>query len=155
MGYYIRYHGSKTRLTPTINPGISMFPPIVLQCGQWVGCDIHKVHPRIIHIFQALLCFLVVLHWSFYPYPSGLVHRHWAILWLPNACELILRDICKPFIWIHQKLWFKQEQTTKHIITLYILTVVVLNLEYSRTTRLIPWLLMPWHLACSGHKQLW
>ena len=36
-----------------------------------------------------------------------------------------------------------------------ILTLLVLKLEYSRITKLIPWLLMPWRLVSPGHQQPW
>ena len=32
--------------------------------------------PRNMHTVFALLCFVVVIHWLFFPYPSGLLHWH-------------------------------------------------------------------------------
>ena len=59
--------------------------------------------PRNMHTVLALLCFVVVIHWIIYPYPSGLLHWHsgnltialvpvkqpWWI-WVNSSCELIL-----------------------------------------------------------------
>ena len=55
--------------------------------------------------FFALLCFVVVIHWLIFPYPSGLLHWHcvnltiapvpakqpWWI-WINTACEYIMND---------------------------------------------------------------
>ena len=56
------------------------------------------------HVF-ALLCFVVVIHWLIFPYPSGLLHWHcgnltiapvpakqpWWI-WINTSCEFIMND---------------------------------------------------------------
>ena len=61
--------------------------------------------PRNIHTVFALLCFVVVIHWLIFPYPSGLLHWHcgnltiapapakqpWWI-WINTSCELIMND---------------------------------------------------------------
>ena len=61
--------------------------------------------PRNMHTVCALLCFVVVIHWLIYPYPSGLLHWHcgnltiapvpakqpWWI-WINTSCELIMND---------------------------------------------------------------
>ena len=61
--------------------------------------------PRNMHTFFALLCFVVVIHWLIFPYPSGLLHWHcgnltiapvpakqpWWI-WINTSCELIMND---------------------------------------------------------------
>ena len=61
--------------------------------------------PRNMHTVFALLCFVVVLHWLIFPYPSGLLHWHcgnltiapvpakqpWWI-WINTSCELIMND---------------------------------------------------------------
>ena len=61
--------------------------------------------PRNMHTVFALLCFVVVIHWLIFPYPSGLLHWHcgnltiapvpakqpWWI-WMNNSCELIMND---------------------------------------------------------------
>ena len=55
--------------------------------------------------FFALLCFVVVIHWLIFPYPSGLLHWHcgnltiapvpakqpWWI-WIHTSCEFIMKD---------------------------------------------------------------
>ena len=57
------------------------------------------------HTVFALLCFVVVIHWLIFPYPSGLLHWHcgnltiapvpakqpWWI-WINTSCELIMTD---------------------------------------------------------------
>ena len=57
------------------------------------------------HTVCALLCFVVVIHWLIFPYPSGLLHWHcgnltiapvpakqpWWI-WIHTSCEFIMND---------------------------------------------------------------
>ena len=56
------------------------------------------------HVF-ALLCFVVVIHWLIFPYPSGLLHWHYGNLtiapvpakqpwwiWINTSCEFIMND---------------------------------------------------------------
>ena len=61
--------------------------------------------PRNMHTVFALLCFVVVIHWLIFPYPSGLLHWHcgnltiapvpaklpWWIL-INTSCEFIIND---------------------------------------------------------------
>ena len=61
--------------------------------------------PRNMHAVFALLCFVVVVHWLIFPYPSGLLHWHcgnlttapvpakqpWWI-WINTSCEFIMND---------------------------------------------------------------
>ena len=61
--------------------------------------------PRNMHTIFALLCFVVVIHWLIFPYPSGLLHWHcgnltiapvpakqpWWI-WINTSFEFILND---------------------------------------------------------------
>ena len=61
--------------------------------------------PRNMHTVFALLCFVVVIHWLIFPYPSGLLHWHcgnltiaqvpakqpWWI-WINTSCEFIMKD---------------------------------------------------------------
>ena len=61
--------------------------------------------PRNVHMVFALLCFVVVIHWLIFPYPSGLLHWHWGNLtiapvpakqpwwiWINTSCEFIMND---------------------------------------------------------------
>ena len=61
--------------------------------------------PRNMHTVFALLCFVVVIHWLIFPYPSGLLHWHCVNLtiapvpakpprwiWIDTSCELIMND---------------------------------------------------------------
>ena len=68
--------------------------------------DLHIQYiPRNMHMVFALLCFVVVIHWLIFPYPSGLLHWHcgnltialvpakqpWWI-WINTSCEFIMND---------------------------------------------------------------
>ena len=79
-------------------------------CTPWfVLWQLHDLQyiPRNMHTVFALLCFVVVIHWLIFPYPSGLLHWHcgnltiapvpakqpWWI-WINTSCEFIMND-CK------------------------------------------------------------
>ena len=61
--------------------------------------------PRNMHTVFALLCFVVVIHWLIFPYPSGLLHWYcgnltiapvpakqpW-LIWINTSCEFIMND---------------------------------------------------------------
>ena len=73
----------------------------------WPADSPHHVQyiPRNMHTVFALLCFVVVIHWLIFPYPSGLIHWHcgnltiapvpakqpWWI-WINTSCEFIMND---------------------------------------------------------------
>ena len=87
------------------------------HCSSMTFCVVHwswthwgwVVHiqyiPRNMHTVFALLCFVVVIHWLIFPYPSGLLHWHcgnltiapvpakqpWWI-WINTSCEFIIND---------------------------------------------------------------
>ena len=54
--------------------------------------------PRNMHTVFALLCFVVVIHWLIFPYPSGLLHWHCGNLTIApvpakqTSCEFIMND---------------------------------------------------------------
>ena len=64
-----------------------------------------QYNPRNMHTVFALLCFVVVIHWLIFPYPSGLLHWHcgnltiapvpakhpWWI-WIDTSREFIMND---------------------------------------------------------------
>ena len=69
-------------------------------------CTVHIQYiPRNMHTVFALLCFVVVIHWLIFPYPSCLLHWHcgnltialvpakqpWWI-WINISCEFIMKD---------------------------------------------------------------
>ena len=77
-------------------------------CCHGPGCIsqyIMQYIPRNMHTVFALLCFVVVIHWLIFPYPSGLLHWHcgnltiapvpakqpWWI-WISTSCEFIMND---------------------------------------------------------------
>ena len=43
--------------------------------AEWYGHYLQYI-PRNMHTVLALLCFVVVIHWLIFPYPSGLLHWH-------------------------------------------------------------------------------
>ena len=72
---------------------------------QSCGLCIIQYIPRNMHTVFALLCFVVVIRWLIFPYPSGLLHWHcgnltiapvpakqpWWI-WINTSCEFIMND---------------------------------------------------------------
>ena len=75
-------------------------------------CDVFahlQYIPRNMHTVFALLCFVVVIHWLIFPYPSGLLHWHYGNLtiapvpakqpwwiWINTSCEFIMNDCITP-----------------------------------------------------------
>ena len=51
------------------------------------------------HTVFALLCFVVVIHWLIFPYPSGFLHWHCGNLTIASKATLMNMD--KYFMWIH------------------------------------------------------
>ena len=80
-----------------IYPGLPVNGICQALCIQYI--------PRNMHTVFALLCFVVVIHWLIFPYPSGLLHWHcgnlmiapvpakqpWWI-WINTSCEFIMND---------------------------------------------------------------
>ena len=72
--------------------------------GMNIFCDIQYI-PRNMHSVFALLCFVVVIHWLIFPYPSGLLHWYCSNLtiapvpakqpwwiWINTSFEFIMND---------------------------------------------------------------
>ena len=71
----------------------------------FTACKYIQYIPRNMNTVFALLCFVVVIHWLIFPYPSGLLHWHcgnltiapvpakqpWWI-WINTSCEFIMND---------------------------------------------------------------
>ena len=91
-------------------PVIYLGPPVVSmtlidRCVQYVNPNDLQYIPRNMYTVFALLCFVVVIHWLIFPYPSGLLHWHcgnltnapvpakqpWWI-WINTSCEFIMDD---------------------------------------------------------------
>ena len=89
-----------------------MFAPLKFGNGcvnsshNWLGLwFLIQYIPRNMHTVFVLLCFVVVIHWLIFPYPSGLLHWHcgnltialvpakqpWWI-WINTSCEFIMND---------------------------------------------------------------
>ena len=60
--------------------------------------------PRNMHTVFALLCFVVVIHWLIFPYPSGLLHWH---------CGNLTMNMGKCIMWIHYE-WLHNHNKAKH-----------------------------------------
>ena len=74
------------------------------HCTYSMGHTVQYIQ-RNMHTVFALLCFVVVIHWLIFPYPSGLLHWHcgnltiapvpakqpWWI-WINTSCEFIMND---------------------------------------------------------------
>ena len=72
--------------------------------NNWGSVAIQYIQKNM-HTVFALLCFVVVIHWLIFPYPSGLLHWHcgnltiapvpakqpWWI-WINTSCEFIMND---------------------------------------------------------------
>ena len=80
--------------------------------------------PRNMHTLFALLCFVVVIRWLIFPYPSGLLH-------CPSASKATLMNIDKYFMWIHY------EQLHNHNKAKHIKTVCIFLGIYCRARMLI------------------
>ena len=75
------------------------------ECEAAIDVSVIQYIPRNMHTVFALLCFVVVIHWLIFPYPSGLLHWHcgnltiapvpakqpWWI-WINTSCEFIMND---------------------------------------------------------------
>ena len=76
----------------------------ISKSGHWEFSMLQYI-PRNMHTVFALLCFVVVIHWLVFPYPSGLLHWHcgnltiapvpakqpWWI-WINTSREFIMND---------------------------------------------------------------
>ena len=79
-------------------------PLAYFACDNLATSSIQYI-PRNMHTVFALLCFVVVIPWLIFPYPSGLLHWHcgnltiapvpakqpWRI-WINTSCEFIMND---------------------------------------------------------------
>ena len=75
-----------------------------LFCSKRFAIQVQYI-PRNMHTVFALLCFVVVIHWLIFPYPSSLLHWYcgnltiapvpakqpWWI-WINTSCEFIMND---------------------------------------------------------------
>ena len=84
---------------------LSCTNPSICKCQPLCPSLIVQYIPRNMNTVFALLCFVVVIHWLIFPYPSGLLHWHcgnltiapvpakqpWWI-WINTSCESIMND---------------------------------------------------------------
>ena len=89
-----------------------------------------KIHyiPRNMHTVFALLCFVVVIHWLIFPYPSGLLHWHDC----PSASKATLINMDKYFMWIHYERLHNHNKA-KHNKTVCIFLGIYCNLTTAVT----------------------
>ena len=94
-------------------------------------CELQYI-PKNMHTVLALLCFVVVMYWLIYPYPSGLLHWHcgnltiapvrakqpWWI-WVNATCEFVMNDYITT----------TKQSTTKPCINILGYTVHVMGLN--------------------------
>ena len=115
---------------------------ICAESNNWCPAS-HDVQyiPRNMHTVFALLCFVVVIHWLIFPYPSGLLHWHcgnltiapvpakqpWWI-WINTSCEFIMNDCITT----------TKQNTTKPCAYFFGYTV---SYGYSKTDRMVPWII--------------
>ena len=109
--------------------------------------------PRNMHTFFVLLCFVVVIHWLIFPYPSDLLHWHcgnltiapvpakqpWWI-WINTSCEFIMND------WITTT----KQSTTKPCA--YFLGYTVLQVYFTGTVARVP-MKQPWRIWVKASHQ--
>ena len=104
--------------------------------------------PRNMHTVLALLCFVVVIYWLIFPYPSGLLHchcgnltiapvpakQHWWI-WINTSCEFIMNDCitttkqsttkpCAYFLGYTVYVWSKCNRMVGYV-NLYLTVIVI------------------------------
>ena len=112
MGVYVNIHNTVLRkilFSICLVGIISHITSKVKYClrtkrkESWL-CKLQYI-PRNMHTVFALLCFVVVINWLIFPYPSGLLHWHcdnltiapvpakqpWWI-WINTSCEFIMND---------------------------------------------------------------
>ena len=99
--------------------------------------------PRNMHTVFVLLCFVVVIHWPIFPYPSGLLHWHcgnltiapvpakqpWWI-WINTSCEFIMNDCITT----------RKQSTTKpcaYFLGYTVVPVITSTLKYGTILKLI------------------
>ena len=110
--------------------------------------------PRNMHTVFALLCFVVVIHWLIFPYPSGSLHWHccnltiapvpakqpWWI-WINTSCEFIMNDCVTT----------TKPSTTKPCA--YFLGYTVRPMEYAHSLHfVVVWSRLVLPTSCSTHK---
>ena len=107
------------------------------------------------HMVFALLCFVVVIHWLIFPYPSGLLHWHcgnltiapvpakqpWWI-WINTSCECIMNDCITT----------TKQSTTKpcayflgYIVSDSNTRIYIFNIGNKNKIKLVPGLLYRYH----------
>ena len=104
MSYPSKWHTHTFVLLQDFKFNINQVPP-----PPWITWHTKLINlqyiPRNMHTVLALLCFVVVIHWLIFPYPSGLLHWHcgnltiapvpakqpWWI-WINTSCEFIMND---------------------------------------------------------------
>ena len=86
------------------------------------------------HTVFALLCFVVLIHWLIFPYPSGLLHWHCGNLTIaPVPAKATLVNMDKYFMWIHYERLHNHNKA-KHNKTVCIFLGIYCKYSSSYTT---------------------
>ena len=84
----------------------------------WDNQYMYSISQEICTRFFALLCFVVVIHWLIFPYPSGLLHWHCGND-CPSASKATLMNMDKYFMWLHYERLYNHNKA-KHNKTMCI-----------------------------------
>ena len=98
-------HLSHTHITPYRSRNVYTLTPKWCAAVHEPDSPWVQYIPRNMHTVFALLCFVVVIHWLIFPYPSGLLRWHcgnltiapvpakqpWWI-WINTSCEFIMHN---------------------------------------------------------------
>ena len=121
--------------------------PQCLPVGRWQVLETQRTDiqyiPRNMHTVFALLCFVVVIHWLIFPYPSGLLHWH-------CARKATLMNMDKYFMWIHYERLHNHNKA-KHNKTVCIFLGIYCKITsywWPQVTTGTAECTMKWHLHC-------
>ena len=96
--------------------------------------------PRNMHTVFALLCFVVVIHWLIFPYPSGLLHWHCGNLTIAPCAYFLGYTVCCWWCyswcftdWNSHKAWYSisQEICTRFCCALLCCGYAIVHNEFT------------------------
>ena len=130
------YYRSAAYLNKSIKRCWEIFPTCSgnqITLGVRTTCASIQYIPRNMHTVFALLCFVVVIHWLIFPYPSGLLHWHCGNL---TIAPVPAKQPC--WIWINTSFEFinndcittTKQSTTKPCAYFLGYTVYQINAEW-------------------------
>ena len=162
---YFAWHALVTAHFTCINTGVINKYEVVLMI--YFSCT---VYPKKYSHGFALLCFVVVIHWLIFPYPSGLLHWHcgnltiapvpakqpWWI-WINTSCEFIMNDCItttkqsttKPCAYFLGYTVATQKMEDLCVTLVHLLNFDTVQFRWTIHEALIQ-LVMIWQLTCYG-----